>query len=190
MVSRNVCGYVANLGNTSNIHTPIYGHKCIWKLTLRRIIPVCVTEMTFTGYFNLQENHEILHLYFGSKLNKQVCFPIFRQQFIKKYLKCSVYSCECQLRQILQLVLKWTYIVKIGNHENGRPRHKCWPNSKTSTDLVSSMLNTTEMKKWAWLKHFFQYLTSLLYIEINEEVKSQYIRNTVPLFSPLILTIN
>ena len=61
------------------------------------------------------------------------------------------------------MVLKWTYLVKIGNHENGRPRHKCWPNSKTSTDLVSSMLNTTQIKKWAWLKHFFQYLTSLVY---------------------------
>ena len=40
---------------TSNIHinTPINGHKCIWKLTLRRMIPVCVTELSFTGCFNL-----------------------------------------------------------------------------------------------------------------------------------------
>ena len=77
------------------------------------------TEKNNTCMCHRDDLHEILHLYFGSKFNKQVYFPIFRQQFIKKYLKCSVYSCECQLRQILQLVLKLTYLVKIGHHKSG-----------------------------------------------------------------------
>ena len=33
--------------------------------------------------FQLVGNPEILHLYLGSKYNKQVYFPIFKQQFFK-----------------------------------------------------------------------------------------------------------
>ena len=180
MVSRNVCVYVANLGNTSNIHTPIYGHKCIWKLTLRRIIPVCVKEMTFTTSLGTSTCRKTMkfciYILDQNKIKKvKVYFPIFRQQFVKKYVKCSVYSCECQLRQILQLVLKWTYIVKIGHHKSGWPRNKSIPNSKISKNLVSSKQNTTQMKKWAWLKHFFQYLLSNLIINATvRTVRTSY----------------
>ena len=55
-------------------------------------------------------------------------------------------QCECHHRQVLQLVLKCTYIVKIDHHKIGWPCEESGPIFKISTDLGFVYLKATQKK--------------------------------------------